>query len=436
MKNALLYLGLLYSPLQSYAQNTYFPPVGGTDWDTLSSKALGWCPYKIDSLYSFLEAQHSKAFILVKDGKIVLEKYFNTATATDALPWASAGKTLTALMVGIAQQEGSLSITSPSSTYLGSGWTSCTSTQEGKITIWHQLTMTTGLDDAVPDHYCTLDTCLQYKADAGQRWAYHNGPYTLLDQVIEAATGQKLNSYMNLKIKKITGMTGSFIPVGYNNVYFSTPRSMARFGLLILNKGFWDGTPVLGDSVYFNQMIHTSQELNKAYGYLWWLNGKQSYRLPQLPIELNGSICPHAPPDMIAAMGKNGQFLNIVPSQNLLWIRMGDAPNGDDVPFSLNDQIWKYVGALDCDVVGIQERIPTNQKLDMEVYATPNFMIVSSSSKIQHVSVYTLQGQVVGTVGGSGSEMIIPLSNSKLGTYIVQAQFVDGSSVIKRVFVE
>jgi CubicO group peptidase (beta-lactamase class C family) len=113
--------------------------------------------------------------------------------------------------------------------------------------------MTSGLDDGVPDHFCTLDTCLIYKADAGTRWAYHNGPYTLLDEVVEQATGQTLNAYTTQKLKNPTGMTGAFVPVGYNNVYFSNARSMARFGLLMLNQGNWNGNPIMTDQAYFQQ---------------------------------------------------------------------------------------------------------------------------------------------------------------------------------------
>jgi CubicO group peptidase (beta-lactamase class C family) len=153
-----------------------------------------------------------------------LEKYFGTHTATTPWQWASAGKTITSFMTGIAQQEGYLSISDTTSNYLGQGWTICTPQQEEKITIRNQLTMTSGLNDDVPDHYCTLDTCLIYQADAGTRWAYHNGPYTLLDSVIEVATGQTLNSYTTQKLKNPTGMTGAFFPVGYNNVFFSNAR--------------------------------------------------------------------------------------------------------------------------------------------------------------------------------------------------------------------
>ena len=211
--------------------------------------------------------------------------------------------------------------------------------------------MTSGLDDAVSDPYCTLDTCLNCLADAGSRWAYHNAPYTLLDSVVESATGLSLNQYTNLKVKTLTGMDGLFFPQGYNNLFISTARSMARFGLLILNRGSWDGIPVLSDTAYFNQMTSPSQNLNEAYGYLWWLNGQNSFMLPQSQFVFPGSLFPNAPADMISALGKDGQILNVVPSQNLVWLRMGESPSTSPVPFLLNDEIWELVNHLPCTPV-------------------------------------------------------------------------------------
>ncbi len=119
--------------------------------------------------------------------------------------------------------------------------------------------MTTGLDDGVPDVDCMLPSCMIYKADAGTRWAYHNAPYTILDKVVENASGQSYNAYFQAKIKDKIGMNGLWLPSGYNNVYYSTPRSMARFGLLMLNKGKWNTTAVLSDSNYFNAQVNSSQ---------------------------------------------------------------------------------------------------------------------------------------------------------------------------------
>jgi CubicO group peptidase (beta-lactamase class C family) len=371
---ALLVLG--YTHL--FAQNLYFPPTTGNSWDTIAPQTLDYCQPKIDSLYNFLEVNNSKAFILLKDGKIVLEKYFGTHTATTPWQWASAGKTITSFMTGIAQQEGFLSITDTTSTYLGQGWTNCTPQQEDQITIWNQLTMTSGLDDGVPDHFCTLDTCLNYLADPGTRWAYHNGPYTLLDGVIENATGLTLNNYTTQKLKNPTGMTGAFFSVGYNNVFFSTARSMARFGSLVLNKGNWNGNQIMTDTAYFNDMVNTSQNLNKSYGYLWWLNGKQSFMVPTLQTVFPAFMCPNAPADMISAIGSGGQFLNVVPSQNLVWLRMGDEPSNSNVPFLLNDDIWQYVNDLTCSTSGIVENDSTEK---VNVFPNPANDLITVSVK-------------------------------------------------------
>ncbi|MBL0096369.1 MAG: hypothetical protein IPP46_07610 [Bacteroidetes bacterium] len=63
----------LFIFLNSQAQNLYFPPLTGNAWDTISPVSLGWCPDKIDSLTDYLENKNTKAFILLKDGKIVIE---------------------------------------------------------------------------------------------------------------------------------------------------------------------------------------------------------------------------------------------------------------------------------------------------------------------------------------------------------------------------
>jgi CubicO group peptidase (beta-lactamase class C family) len=319
-------------------------------WETISPESLGWCKDKIDSLYNFLQQKNSKAFLVLKDGRIVLEKYFDSFTQDSIWYWASAGKTLTSLLVGIAQEEGYLSITDSTSKYLGAGWTSEPPEKEKLITIRNQLTMTSGLNDLVADPYCTDPACLVYKADAGTRWAYHNAPYTLLDEVIKNATGKNFNLYFNDKIRSKTGMNGIWLPSGYNNVYYSNARSMARYGILIQNNAVWNNDTLLHDSNYFNAMVITSQQLNKSYGYLWWLAGKESFMLPGTQFIFNGTWAPDAPPDMFAALGKNGQILNVVPSLGLVMVRMGNPPDSSvDVAVYLNNQIWQKLNEVICN---------------------------------------------------------------------------------------
>lgn len=329
----------------------YFPPNTST-WESTNPASLGWDLAKLEQLNTFLEANNTRAFIILKDGKIVVEEYYGKQfdnitnfSASSNWYWASAGKTLTSVLAGIAEEQGSLNFDAKTSDYLGLGWTSLTTTQENKITVRHQLTMTTGLDDGVANPDCTTPTCLIYKGEPGTRWAYHNAPYTLLDDVIASSTGKSLNTFLNDNLKNIIGMDGQYIPTGDNNVYYSTARSMARFGLLLLSKGKWNDVQVVPTD-YVDLLSTSSQNLNLSYGYLTWLNGKSSFMAPGSQLVIPSSVTPAAPADMFAAMGKNGQLLNIVPSQNLIMIRMGDVPDNSLVPFLFQDDIWEKLSEI------------------------------------------------------------------------------------------
>jgi CubicO group peptidase (beta-lactamase class C family) len=319
----------------------YFPPVSGTEWQTLTPASLGWNVAQLNDLYSFLQSRNTKAFIVLKNGKIVSEQYFGSFTADSLWYWASAGKTMTAMLVGIAQQEGLLNINTRSSTYLGRGWTSLPVLQEDRITVRHQLTMTTGLDDAGTNDDCTTPACLTYKAEPGTRWAYHNAPYTLLEKVVENATGLSYTLYFQQKIRNRIGMNGLWVKNNFNNVYFSNARSMARFGLLMLNKGIWEQTPILNDSNYFNAQINSSQTINPSYGYLTWLNGKSTFMTPIFQTVFPGMLVPNAPPDMYCALGKDDQKIYVVPSQKLVVIRLGASSGTPALALSgFDNELW------------------------------------------------------------------------------------------------
>ncbi|WP_242692254.1 serine hydrolase domain-containing protein [Aridibaculum aurantiacum] len=326
----------------------YFPPIGNAGWETTTPASLGWSEAALNDVYSLLEQKKTKAFIILKNGRIVSEKYFGSFTTDSSWYWASAGKTLTAFLVGIAQQEGKINIDARTSQYLGTGWTAAPLAKENLITVRHQLSMTSGLDDmAATGADCTLPSCLQYKADAGTRWSYHNAPYTLLEKVVEAATGTSYNAYFQQKIRDRIGMNGLWVKVDNNNVYFSTPRSMARFGLLMLNKGKWNSTSIFSDTTYFNNLVNSSQTLNPSYGYLTWLNGKGSYMMPTLQFSFNGNLVPNAPTDMYAALGKNDQKLYVVPSQQLVIIRMGESAGNSMLAASTFDnELWGKLKTL------------------------------------------------------------------------------------------
>ena len=322
------------------------------EWGTLPPRELGIAESEIESLKGFLAKNNTRAFLLLKDGKIVLEEYFGKDIlsgkpfdANSYWYWASAGKSLTSLTVGLAQERGFLDISQKTSDFLGEGWTSAPREKEALITVKHQLTMTSGLD-ASQNADCWDPGCLKYRADAGTRWDYHNAPYTLLDKVVANATKQSFDDFFNANLRDKIGMDGFWQYVDDNHVYFSTARSMARYGLLMLNNGEWQGETVISDKAFLHDMIHTSQNLNESYGYLWWLNGQNSAMVPGLPIKFNRWITPNAPKDMYAAMGKNGQQLNIVPSKNLVVVRMGEAPDDGQLGLQFQDDLWGVLGKI------------------------------------------------------------------------------------------
>jgi CubicO group peptidase (beta-lactamase class C family) len=421
MKKLLLikWLILFLLPNTIKSQPLYYPPTSPTAaWETIDPTSLGWCQTRIDNLYAFLEQENTKGFIVLKDGKIVLEQYFGTFTNQSLWYWASAGKTITAFLVGKAQEENFLSINDNTSTYLGEGWTSCTPTQENNIKIRSQLTMTSGLNDGVVDSDCTLNTCLEYLANAGTRWAYHNAPYTLLESVLQNATGQPINTYTQLKLKNPTGMTGSWVTIDYNNVFFSNVRSMARYGLLIQGNGSWNGTQLI-NSTYFNEMINTSQNFNKSYGYLWWLNGKPSFMVPTSQIVFPGSYAPDAPSDMFAGLGKNSQIMSISPSRGLVIIRMGDVPSSPDsgVPFLFCNQIWQKINELDCTLE------INNQELKKIVIGpnpgTTTISISNIESEKYSVEIFDMIGNSILKVSNQST---IDISFLASGVYLVNVQ--------------
>lgn len=357
-----LLVSLLLLPALLHAQ-TYFPPSSASEtWETVDPVDLGWCVDVLPELESFLDSTSTKAFIVLKDGKIALEYYLNGHDETAVWQWNSAGKALTALLTGIAQEDGYLDINDKTSDYLGTGWTSMTPAQEDAVTIWHQLTMTTGMDDEDPNWSCLNPSCFNYVADAGTRWSYHNAPYRILSEVLEEATGLDVNVYTALELSGTTGIAGLWLDLLDFKIFFSTARSMARFGLLIQEEGIWDGNPILSDSDFFNDMVSPSQNINNAYGYLWWLNGQEDFMLPGTQAVFPGTLIPNAPASMISGIGADGQIVSVIPEEKIVIVRMGQAPGTGFVTIDFPNLYHELLNELFCVTTGLpvieQEELP------------------------------------------------------------------------------
>ena len=205
--------------------------------------------------------------------------------------------------------------------------------------------MTTGMDDSKGDGLEPEN--LTYIADAGTRWSYHNAPYTLLEEAVSNATGEEYTTYFNSILQNKIGMTGYWQWSGDLHLYLSDARSAARFGLLMQNRGVWDGTRIINET-FINDATSTSQDINSSYGYLWWLNTGNGFMIPQSQIKFPGAMLPKATSDIYSGMGKNGQYVSISPSKGIVIIRMGESPDSALVPLQYLDDIWGMMdGVID-----------------------------------------------------------------------------------------
>jgi CubicO group peptidase (beta-lactamase class C family) len=321
------------------AEPMYFPK---NSWETKSPESLGWNIDSLNMLYDYLADKNTSGFIILHNGKLVAEKYWQGWNSNTKEIIASAGKSVTAFLIGLAQEEGLLKTTEKTSTYLGQGWSDLNSGKENLITLRHHLSMTTGLDET--DDGCAQSSCFQYKADAGTRWAYHNAAYNLLNRVIEKVSNQSIDDFTKSRLAEKIGLNNYSWD---NNILSWSTRDMARFGLLMLNKGNWNGTQIMKDTTYLKTMISSSSDFNKSYGYLWWLNGKASFMVPEDRTVHNSTLVSTAPKDMYAAMGKGDKKIYVVPSLKLVVVRHGtDTGESTFGPSSFDTELWKRLEGI------------------------------------------------------------------------------------------
>ncbi|MDN3202549.1 serine hydrolase domain-containing protein [Algoriphagus sediminis] len=341
-------LSLLFLfPLGLLAQSSlYFPPTDSDEWVKKDLNSLGWNNQELARFLEWLPSQGTRSFIILKDGEIVVEEYWGAKLTglgdmdEDALwYWASAGKTLTSSLLGIAEKKKLLKVKHCTSKYLGEGWSSLPSKREKEIKISHQLTMTTGLDERIETPDNTEPENLKFFSLAGQRWAYHNAPYTLLTEVLSEASGQSLVEFFRSSLGDKIGMTGTWQNVGESKVFYSNARSMARFGLFLLNHGVWDGEELIRPK-YFESMVSSGSSDNPSYGYLTWLNSAEGFKVPGIQRKFPGKPVESASEDMFMALGRNGQTLLVVPSENLVIVRMGTFSNEILFPKAFVNQLW------------------------------------------------------------------------------------------------
>jgi CubicO group peptidase (beta-lactamase class C family) len=191
-----------------------------------------------------------------------------------------------------------------------------------------------------------LNEQLEVVAEPGAAWFYNTPAYHFLMRVVESVTGSDRNSVTREWLTGPLGMDDSnwtarpFTDAAIGSGFSTTARDLSRFGLMIQAGGRWGDRVILRDVDYLREMQSPSQAHNPAYGYLWWLNGQEFSRAPGADARrAEGPLIESAPPDLVALQGALDRKLYLVPSLNLIVVRLGAAGAAGGTSF--NNAFWQ-----------------------------------------------------------------------------------------------
>ena len=256
---------------------------------------------------------------------------------------ASAQKTPAAMLVLAAAERGLLALDDPISGHLGPGWSACSPADEDRVTIRHALTMTTGLSDAL--------TC---DDPPGAVWRYSLGPiWHQVKRVVAAVTGGDLQATFDDWLGGPLGLTETtwvrrpgiaYLDGEPVEALCTTARDLTRLGRVLAGRGTVDEVEVLAPEAV-DELCRPSQERNPAYGLLTWLNGRTPTFVPLVDEPLDGWLMPSGPADAVAMLGALGQLCVVVPSLDLVAVRLGTSAGGlgGAIGSSVADGIWSVL---------------------------------------------------------------------------------------------
>ena len=307
-------------------------------------------------LFEYLIQNNTSSFLVSEKGEILLEEEFEVQKKLEPQSLmffnllrhgfvknrsqedvASIQKSFVSILIGIAQQKGLLDINKAVTSYIGK-WTLLTQEKENLITIRNLLTMTSG-----------LDVDFKYDAQPGSKWSYNSRAYSQLVYVLEKTSGLQINElssqwlFDELEMKETfwkereKGLTG-FPKDSAKYGLVTTAKDLLKFGEFILNGGEVGTNHVISDIDFFDDTFSKSQNMNEAYGYLWWLNNSQTHMTWEKNIS-SGNLFSKAPEETILALGAGNRLLAIVPSEEMVLVRLGSFPN--DPNFYNN--LWEYI---------------------------------------------------------------------------------------------
>jgi CubicO group peptidase (beta-lactamase class C family) len=339
----------------SYGQSTYSyqqPKDLGDGWRTINLKSQNIDTLRIYQLFGQIQNGENRvhSVLLVKNGQLIIEEYFNGHSANRQHDLRSVTKSVRSILLGIAIEKGFIeSIDDPISKYLKSPLPKKNlDDRKERITIRHLLTMSTGLDcndwdkksDGQEDKVYKKRDWLQYTLDLpminepGTVSNYCSMGAVLLAEIISQASGMTIDNFAGAFLFKPLGITNvkwghtskkEVIPSAKR--LYMTSRDMAKIGQLILNNGKWAETQVVSQKWIEESTTPKTIITGIDYGYLWW----------NIPFNVKGKVVVS-----ILATGNGGQYIMIIPEMDMVAVFTGGAYNSQDdkLPFAIMKDIF------------------------------------------------------------------------------------------------
>ncbi len=301
-------------------------------------------PDTLKAMEAWADGHNSRALIVVHKGKVQLERYWRGVSADELTNSRAITRTFTPMMLGFAVAEGKVELDGPIGRYIPE-WAG---DARGKITVRQVAQNATGLEHNFPTYtvYGNKQTQIFYSSDVTRSALAMDRviePGTVFDVaevntqlialIIERSTGKSFQDYMSERVWKPIGARGATYqldrPGGTARVLCcmrTTPRDLARAGQLFLDDGQWRGRQVLPKG--WVEAMATPSPLNKTFGMGLWLGQTNA---PQSE--------PFLAPDVRMMMGGGYRTVYIVPSQDLVIVRLGYADPKWDNAYLVNTAI-------------------------------------------------------------------------------------------------
>jgi CubicO group peptidase (beta-lactamase class C family) len=283
----------------------------------------------------------TRAVIVVYDGKLVAERYAQGFSKEIPLLGWSMGKSATNALVGVLVKKGNLDIHRPAPV---PEWQN-TDDPRRRITLDQLLRMSSGLEfneayapfsDAVSMFYDSYDFAAYaaqkpLEVEPDTKFHYSSGSANIIARIVRRAAEKEYRNYyafMHRELFDKIGMysvvfepdpSGTFVGSSY---MFATARDWARFGLLYLQDGVWEGERLFPEGWVSYTTTPTPEAPLGEYGALFWLNAGSASN----PANRRW---PSIPGDAYWANGFQGQRVIIIPSRKLVLVRLGNCSYSD-----------------------------------------------------------------------------------------------------------